>query len=277
MTDKTEVSEVVRRLVSDAGEAVGAKLAMDLKAAVPDWSAANYGCRSLSDFVVTHVPGVVVAGRSGMDVVYRPATAAASGERAGTADTLALPGDTWRTWVSPASPFALAVNAADGSTLVLKRTDEVPDGHVLVEPANAEDHRVIALDFLGHVPESAHELLRDIIESPEQRWWRHWLSEMEKLGQLSAWNSYRHDRLRRLLKTRLEAAGITEPVREAAAQAVAQGRLPRPGKARVRETRNMVGVRAIVASVIGRMSDEELRDLRLPVGLVLDVLDEKTP
>lgn len=275
MTDKTEISEVIRRLVTDAGEILGAKLAMDLKAAVPDWSAANHGARSLRDFIVTHVPGVAVVGRSGMDVVYRPVSSA--GESAGAVPTRALSGDAWRTWVSPSSPFALAFNAADGSAIVVKRTDEVPNGHVLVEPATVQEHRAIAGDFLSRAPESALESLKDIVASPEQHWWRRWLTEMEKLGQLSAWNAFRHERLRELLKSRLEEAGVAQPVLEAAAGAVAQGRRSRQREARVKEPRNDGGIRALVVSVVGRMSDEELRDLRLPVGLVLDVLNEKKP
>lgn len=272
MTDKTHVSQAIRRLVSEAGEIPGSKLAMDLKAVVPDWSAADHGVRSLREFILTHVDGVVVAGRSGLDVLYRPTSA--SGESPGPAVKLASSGDVWRTWVSPSSPFALAFNLVDGRPTIVKRADDVPAGHVLVEPATVDEHRAIARDYLDRFSDPDRESLKRILESSEPLWWRSWSTEMEKLGESSAWSAFRHEGLSELLRTRLEAAGLHPTVRAAAAGAVVRGRAPRTRAPRKREPQAINGVRAVVASVLGMMSDEELRALRLPVGLVLDVLDE---
>lgn len=271
MTEKSEVIEAVRRLVDEAGEILGSKLAMDLKAAVPDWSAEEFGARSLRDFIVSNVDGVVVAGRSGMDVVYST-SAPKDGPpaRAAKAEPAA---DAWRAWVSPNSPFALAFNTANGNTVLIKRAAAVPEGHVRIEPTTVEEHRAIARDFLDSVAEPARDTLRAIVDSPDEQWWRRWLAELKKLGDLATWNTFRHERLRELLKARLDASGLDETARSTAAGTVAQSRQPRPRKrSRAPQTRN--DVRVVVAAVIEKMSEEDLRDLKLPVGLVLDVLDE---
>lgn len=271
MTEKSEVIEAVWRLVAEAGEILGSKLAMDLKAAIPDWSAEDFGARSLRDFIVSNVDGVFVAGRSGMDVVYSTSPPK-DGQPAGAAKAEPA-ADAWRAWVSPNSPFALAFNTANGNTVLIKRAESVPEGHVRIEPTTVEEHRAIARDFLGSVAEPARDTLRAIVDSPDEQWWRRWLAELEKMGDLATWNTFRHERLRELLKARLDASGLDETARITAAGTVAQSRQPRSRKrSRTPQTRN--DVRAIVAAVIEKMSEEDLRDLKLPVGLVLDVLDE---
>ncbi|MDX9723016.1 MAG: hypothetical protein RBU37_19860 [Myxococcota bacterium] len=271
MTEELEVIEVVRRLVDEAGEILGSKLAMDLKVAVPDWSAEEFGARSLRDFIVSNVDGVVVAGRSGMDVVYST-SAPKDGPpaRAAKAEPAA---DAWRAWVSPNSPFALAFNTANGKTVLIKRAAAVPEGHVRIEPTTVEEHRAIARDFLDSVAEPARDTLRAIVDSPDEQWWRRWLAELMKLGNLATWNTFRHERLRELLKARLDASGLDETARSTAAGTVAQSRPPRPRK-RSHADQTCNDVRVVVAAVIEKMSEEDLRDLKLPVGLVLDVLDE---
>lgn len=270
MTDKTEVVAAIRRLVAEAGEIQGSKLALALKAVVPDWNAADFGARSLRDFVISSVEDVAVAGRSGMDVVYaisapnKPASIDARPESAA---------DPWRAWVSPGSPFALAFHHAGGNAMLIERTASPPDAHIRIEPTSVEEHRAIAREFLDHLALPRRAALQEIVESPDEQWWRSWLGELKKLDELASWNTFRHARLLELLVTRLEAAGFDEETRRAVAEAVKQSRQRRPSR-RNSAQRSRTELSVVVAAVIRKMSDEDLRHLKLPIGLVMDVLDD---
>lgn len=258
-TEKSEVIATIRRLVAEAREIPGSRLAMDLKVAIPDWSAETFGARSLRDFIVNNVRGVVIAGNSGMDVVYSTSTA-----------TRAEPADAWRAWVSPNSPFHLAVDVESGEAVLIKRGATVPEGHVLVAPATIDEHRAIAREFLAEVPESNRDVLRKIVDSPDEHWWRRWRFKLTGLNRLGVWSTFRHERLRELLDTRLSASVLSETARSAATE-IAERRGPRK---RSGAPQRAADLRVVVAAVIEKMTEEDLRDIKLPVGLLLDVLDE---
>lgn len=271
MTEKSVVIEAVKRLVAGAGEVLGSKLAIDLKSEVPAWRAEEFGARSLREFIESNVDGVLVVGRSGMDVVY--GTSVSKDNSPAVAAKAEPVADAWRAWVSPNSPYALAFKIANGNPVLIKRAANVPEGHVRIKPTTVEEHRAIARDFLNKVAEPAQDTLRAIVELPDDQWWRRWLAELKKLGDLTTWNSFRHMRLRELLKDRLADSALGETARSIAAENVGQRSQPRLKKRdRVPQARN--DVRAVVAAVIEKMSDDDLRELKLPVGLVLDILGE---
>lgn len=270
MTDKTEAVAAIRRLVAEAGKIQGAKLALALKAIVPDWNAADFGARSLREFVLSNVEDVVIAGRSGMDVVYaisapdKPASIGAQAESVS---------DAWRAWVSPGSPYALAFRRDDGSAMLIDRTATPPDTYSRIEPTSVEEHRTIAREFLDQLVLPGKAGLQEIVESPDSQWWRSWLGEIKKLDELASWNAFRHERLLELLVARLEAAGFDASTRTSAAEAVKRSRQRRPSR-QVHAQPSRTDLSRVVTAVIGKMSTEDLRNLKLPIGLVLDVLDD---
>jgi len=265
---------VVRRIVESSGEILGSRLALALKDAVPDWSAETYGVRSLREFILAHVPSVVVAGRSGMDVVYGPSASTPTDEVArASADV-----DRWRVWVSPNSPFTLAVKASDGGVVVHSRSSATPDDHVRLDPATTDEHRSIARDFLDRAPAGRGGTWSAIIDASDASWWQRWLDEVRAAGLLSDWNSFRHQALKSKLTSRLHDLGLEPSLAETALAAICAGGSPRAKKADHQFRSSPRGAdatsvaRRVAVRVVEQMGEQEIRELRLPLGLVLDAL-----
>ena len=149
-----EIADAIRSFVA-TGPLPGSRLAGTLKSQFPEWNPADFGVRTLREFVSTLVPGVVVAGRSGMDVIY-----ALEGT---DVDTPGPPppanGDYWRIWVSPNSPYAIAVDRAQLTLRAVPRAAHAESGSILLAPPSSEVHRSFARDFLATVSPEARARL----------------------------------------------------------------------------------------------------------------------
>jgi hypothetical protein len=245
-----------------------------LKAIVPEWSAEVYGVRSLRDFIAQHVQGVQITGRSGMDVVYASGTLST---RVGASP--AIEAEPWRIWVSPNSPYVLAVNAENGGVVGLPRSSETPDGHKRLEPAPSAEHRSIAAAFAEQTVAAVKERLAEVATLPDGPWWQRWQNEVRAAGLLRDWNAFRHENLRSKLHGRLAELGVDASVVDRAFTTIcgstAVGRRPlSQTRAPLSHSGESTFARAIALQVIGRMSDQDIRELRLPLGLVLDALED---
>lgn len=269
---QSEVANAIRTIVNSSGEVLGSRLALQLKAVVPEWSAEVYGVRSLRDFIAQHVQGVQIAGRSGMDVVYASSTLST---RVGASP--AIEAEPWRIWVSPNSPYVLAVNAEIGAVVGLPRSSETPNGHKRLEPATSAEHRSIAAAFAEQTEASVKELLAEVATLPDGLWWQRWQDEVRASGLLPEWNAYRHENLRSKLRGRLAELGVDASVVDRAytticGSTVVGRRTPSQTREPLRHSGESTFAREIALRVIGRMTDQDIRELRLPLGLVLDAL-----
>lgn len=199
--DPSSAARLIRKAVSRSGKMTGAGLANALRSEFPDWDVAQFGVRTLREFVDAYVSGVIVSGRSGMDLIYEETS------------ELPLPETTkqfWKTWVSPFSKYTLAVNASTGEVDQVSRSTAatIPKGWEVLSSPTEESHLNMAGDFLEANAE-LNDSLRLILLEHKDQWWRKWYSAITKAGKKSEWRTFRESRLEQLLREALQA-GIRE-------------------------------------------------------------------
>lgn len=265
----SEAVSAVSALVSGAGDITGAQLSRALKARLPDFNPRHYRTASLRLFIAEHVPSVVVVGRAGLDPIYRwgplPASRPAPGTRA----------NLWQTWVSPNAPFVLAIDRDQGEVTACARGTSPAAGVVHLAPPSVGFHRKMALDFLDQQPHTDDiDALRDLAKD-EQRatWWQPWFAALRKMGLGKDWNAYRVVRLRNELECQLTQAALSHHAVEKALSVIqppTQHSTPEPVVVATVDHRGASALQRVAIAAVLRMSDDELRELKLPLGLVLD-------
>jgi len=293
-----EVANVVYGLVSTQVQVSGSRLAQAIKARFPEWHVSSAGARTLREFIATHVSGVVEVGRSGLDVIYGLKAATLPGVALEAGSPLAgskpfsgggdgrqpIPNqgaDYWRVWVSPNSPFAIAIDRATGAAEVVRREASPSEEKALLESPSVSDQKAIAKDFLSEVVEPIlRGRLEAILAEPSQGpWWLRWGKDLRGTDQLANWNRFRRLRMEGLLRTKLGEAGISEElaakvldlVRDRHEQVVPK-RIPSAPSEKVGREAAEEELRQLVVRVVKGMSVADLRELRLPLGLVVDAL-----
>ena len=272
-----EISDAIRSIVASGGQLPGSRLSAALKVRLPQWNPADFGARSLREFVADNVKGVVVVGRAGMDVLYGLEGA----EATSSPDVATLPvsqPDFWRIWVSPNSPFALVVDRTNATPHAVPRGASAAEGQVLLEPPSVEVHRSVARKFLTTVTDEARVRLQGILDQSIETWWRSWLRELRGSPLLASWNAFRCDEFENRLRSQLHAASMSEASIDRVLAVIRERRIEAPQRLR-RWTQQMSAertdgedLRRVVLEAVRRMSVAELRDLRLPLGIVFDVV-----
>jgi hypothetical protein len=119
--------------------------------------------------------------------------------------------------------------------------------------------------------------MQPVIESSSELWWQVWFREIRGTEHLAAWNTFRRQKLEEQLTTQLQAAGLEQHAVDGVVRIVRERHAfvsPRTrraaGEAPLHE--NDAALRRVVIGAVQRMSVSELRELRLPIGIVLDVL-----
>ena len=149
MSDRLrDVSAAIEEIVEAGGTVLGSKVAEAIRSRFETFQVADYQVSSLREFITKHVPGVVVVGRSGMDVVYGRAVDHAPNSAA--AESLVDP-DLWRIWISPNSPHSISVDRESGAIQSVPRGATVQPPLFVVDPPGTADHRNVAREFLARL------------------------------------------------------------------------------------------------------------------------------
>jgi len=256
----------------------------------PEFNPQAYGYDSLRALITEGEQQLKVIGLSGPDPIYGLASATSAPITEFTRSH-----DAWRTWVSPSSPFFLAVDRATGAVGVLPVKAEPAVGEVRIDPANFETHKAIAQAFLAS--EQLDSDIRKTLSEYLNRgnvWWRLWAPVLRVRRDTGArWTEFRRQRLQEHLVEALVAQGVPEPTAKQALENVV-GTPKHPAVPKGPENRTLPGgldapaaqdaVRAapeqlalLVQQVVSLMAEDQLRNLSLPVGLVLDVISRGKP
>ncbi|MBP6135114.1 hypothetical protein [Candidatus Neomicrothrix sp.] len=267
------------------GKIQGSRLAPEIRALHPGWTPEGAGALNLRDYIDRYVEGVEVVDRAGMDVVYgRPGDVLLDSNRpegAVDANPVEASGESvnlWRVWVSPNCPFALAISQDGENVRRVPRDGSDDKQAVLLAPASSECHKIIARDFLKGVDEEDHDALAAILDGETGAWWQPWFRRIQSVGMSDRWHQHRTAALETLLDQSLEVAGITEAAAETAHATIVSARYT-GRKAALRPTRpTRQGPIAgstlldVVTRAVSEMSTAELRDLKIPIGLVWDAI-----
>jgi hypothetical protein len=130
------------------------------------------------------------------------------------------------------------------------------------------------------MPDDLKPRLQSALELTTDQWWQQWLRELRGSEHLAQWNAFRRRRLEGALTDRLRNAGLSElkaesilySVRERHAAATERKRAQRSPSAE-----EGAALRKVAIAAIERMSTAELRELKLPLGIVLDAVNASKP
>lgn len=255
---------------------LGARLGAMLKATSPDFNPALFGCRNLREFIRTRIPEIEERGRSGPDLLYGLASSPRPQQISfpvPTAGTSFVPPPTtafnWRAFTNPSYPYLLAANAETGEFKVVALGIGLPAPWVPLAKPTPEDHLAIARAFLSTRDATEKTSLEALLAEP--KWFIGFSAAAKRLGLANAWGSFRTAQLRARFEDALREANIPQkatPVSEGSPRALAA-----PTEA-IHPTTD-AQLRDLVLRIVGEMSIEQLRELRLPVGRVFDLLSHR--
>lgn len=258
----------------------GASAGVLLKRRFEDFNPRRYGSEKLRQLIEQQIPELRVVGASGGDVIYGLAQ-----WRSIEAPAARMGSSLWKIWVSPSSPFSIAVDQETHAARKIERGDRRPS-ELEVPPASPEQHRQVAESFLRQRqeqlgPELAAELAAFLKDHPS--WWMAWMEKLRESPTLNSdWLHFRHAALREALIEALKARGLDEQSAGTAIDAIRRsgrrgpgaeisGRPTAPGE--IRSEKQPVNLLQLVRAVVDRMGEAELRNLTLRLGDVLDELN----
>lgn len=260
--DIEDSATLIRQIVASVGEITGSKLALELRARAPDWDARKFGSQGLRAFVEQHVSGIEIAGRSGMDLVYKAASA--------------LPPlnpqvkQLWTTWVSPFGRYALVLDPATGVVDQLPRSSATPKDLMRLSEPTGDDHLSLAREFLASRSQARPELAQTI-DPPQRQWWRPWSAELAKDGQLDNWKAFRQARLEHALRETLATLTDETTAEKSFAQIVATRPASAGGQAPSHHDTEQTQASQWIEA-IRQMSPEQLSALHQALTILLKAL-----
>jgi hypothetical protein len=289
------VKKIEEAVHSARGQRVtGVQLSALIRLEDPEFSAQSFGCKNLREFVRKFAPKIAEVGRAGEDIVYgRPSeelpnltgqsskkTAPRAEETQGpTTDGTRGPRNidqrVWKTFASPNTEFKLFANPETGETLTIPPLAAEPDlpwKRIPVCPA--ETHRRIAEDFISSLPSGPFRTeFSEALLSPSE-WWIKFFEVAERTGLKREWSAYRRKRILEELDSAFRRLGIP-------AQTRVQAHLHPGGTTNrlVAAAPSPTGdsfLRAIVLRLAQTLSTGELRELKVSLGAIVDVLGERT-
>lgn len=285
MADADTISSILYRLIegSPSHHVLGSSLAVLLKRAYPDFRPEDFGSRNLREFIRAYAKEVYEVGRSGGDVVYSLSRLPIERDSANASrefmeiPTVSQPTKyqldrrVWKTFVSPSGTFVIWGNRNRGVLQVLPATHGSPhtspgDDWVKIPPCPAEIHEQIAREFMATLPEGDAKSQLETVLGLNTSWWEHFFVSARNLGLEKQWSAFRRRRLHDEFEKILRSLNIPYDERSTA-RAVDSGLPP--------ATVTDDGLRRLALAVLGRMTTSELRELRLPLGYVIDELQAK--
>lgn len=266
--DKTEVVSYIQTAIAADSGIAGAELTKRLRERWPEWSPLAMGSKTLRSFITDNLPGIGVVGQRGLDPVYG-VTSSSSVESRNE--------NLWRIWASPSSPCALVISPQDGRMGVVERKELPPEGWLKLSAPTVEAHQQIARDFLDHQFQGASSDLEPLIASGTH-WWQQWMKEIKKRGLSASWGQFRFHRLLALFSAELVSRGVNGDVEGPAIIQLRGSMQVDTSASQISEPQmgssSLSQLRQIAIGAIEKMSEEQLRQLKVPLGSVLDALKQ---
>jgi hypothetical protein len=276
-----DVSNRITELVSAAPNQtmLGVHLGSALRGTFRDFQPFHYRCRNLREFIRMHVPALAEKGRSGQDVIYtitaekaenavQPQSAAVTPTTDGL---LTQSGYDWKAYSNPGYPFLIGANRHSGMMRTFPQGTVPPEPWVIIPKPTSETHTEIAREFVSTLSEPCRTSLEAVLRDP--KWYVRFSAAALRSGCSRQWQAFRRDKLIGLFNSSLRDLSIPTfpgavrhtamPVRKGIAHATVAPAPPLSEEARLRD---------LVRQVISELPLHDLRSLRLPVGVVFDVL-----
>ena len=224
------------------------------------------------------MPKIVEKTYTGVDVIYKLASAPTSEEGASqatpipdTAPFVSLPSDpvTWKAYSNPAYPFMVVANQETGELKAVGEHENPREPWVSIPKLSPTIHHQIANDFVSSLSDGGPKTaLTNMLAEPQ--WYVDFLATTRRLALNQQWGKFKREQLIRHF-----TAALTE--RDVAA--APRHDLP-PGRAQTTTKRTIdikrhpddAQLRELVSRLAFTLPIDELRSIRMPIGLILDAV-----
>jgi hypothetical protein len=286
MNTTEEIVQFLIQTVASSGPITGARLGARVKDQFPgfDWKK-DFG--SLHGFIQRQCPDKVVLVSSTPDHMWALAEAAGDQAQQIPART---PTSAWQAFVNERIAEKVFVSTETGEVAVVPAMGTAPAGFGEVPKITHGDHLQIAKEFLGQVDPSDQAQFQGELEKPD--YWQRWNTALKfvKGGQyLTAWHEFRLQKICDLYAARLRGVGIAsdeivarsvENLKRLRSEAHSQRQRQesptgKPIPALLyerRRDRQARPLQEIAIEAVRSLSEEDLRRLWLPLGVVIDAL-----
>lgn len=286
MINEQEVAQFIIERMKQSPGMLGAPLGALTNAQFPGINfRLNYG--GLRAFVEQFCGSEVeiIRGQWGKDDLYQLRSAGQSGEASGTApassETAASPIETpWKVFTVPESRGRLYVNPESETVKVAQAAGPVPEPpFVEVPKLTSEEHHRFATEFLPQIEMDERERFQELLAG--ENFWQRWFAATRTFAggkYLKPWLTFRFDRICELLRERLRALGISDIAALICVEKVKQSKaadrpVPAVNKRIPMTPSTSIGSLYDVArAALDAMSEEELRRIWLPLGVVADAI-----
>lgn len=285
MDQAQDISNKIVQLISEAPEGVmlGVRLGASLRSYFPNFQPFVYRCRNLRQFIATYVPAVSEKGRSGADIIYTtaeelvpvsfaihpvtPPPASAVLEH----EPLPTNPFNWKAYSNPGHPFVVAANRDTGALQVFPQASNIFTPWIVLPKPTTESHAEIANEFASSLPEPSRTNLRALLHDP--KWYVRFSGVAMRNGLGPKWAAFRRNKLIERFNASLRELAIPQ-ISHSPQKVATSWKIPPSttsssisiAPAEDSEFRNMLH------KVLSELPLSELRSLRLPVGVVFDIL-----
>ncbi len=144
---------------------------------------------------------------------------------------------------------------------------------MIIEKPSSEFHRNIAVEFVASLTGENKDTLSRILEEPF--WYQHFSSAAKRVGAASEWVAFRLRKLVSEFEKSVIALGLPAHVVRQNPSRMAQHVEQTADRNSEKPNDTEIMFRHLVSRLVTELPIEELRALRLPLGLVFDALDKK--
>lgn len=266
-SSEREIASFIIETAKKSDTVLGSQLGAALRDQFPGLDLKNkFG--GLMNFIRGHCDGelVWIEKRGGDDVLAHRSKAEGAHMQ-----TMA---SAWLAFTNPNVHQRVAVKAESGQVRAFTHDEELK-GWISVSPLTTEDYKEMARGFLPEVDAGERAAFEAAIS--ETNFWHSWSSLISRSRQtdlFKKWMSYRGARIDALFQERLKKQGFSEHATHLATRALlASKKIPVPAPTPYRQRSVDVSLRSMIHRAVDRLSESDLRQLWLPVGVVLDSID----
>ncbi|MDT5061713.1 MAG: hypothetical protein QOH63_2172 [Acidobacteriota bacterium] len=186
----------------------------------------------------------------------------------------------WKVFNNPKIKKGLLLDTTTGQLNVRNDGEPVPENFIPIEKVTQGEHRQMAEDFLAELDESKREEFRQALAF--ENFWFHWsvlLRRYRNDGVQKKWLKWSDTKIFDLFESRLRLAALPDNIIDNAINILKHSleQLVRPRQSYDSTSRRLETndpLRNIIHLVIDGMSEEELRRIWLPIGLLADALKQ---
>lgn len=280
-------AELIRR---DIDLILGARLVPLINQCLPDgWSYRDFFAQAappnLRNFAERWLEGIVAltARKQGADSFYEVVGVRPTSEEVNIGG-----GELWRTFVAVNPARKIVYSPASASFSLVALADDVAVPSEVIASLTMAEHRSMCFGFADRLKQdgTTAPALDQVLESYSANSYPAWLRVLRRNSPPldKAWGAFRHNQVARIFGQRLSALGVEDSRLEAFKQKLLQDQVA--AQARSTAAPPVLAVeqaleegrltekhaREMLCAAIDRCSYEELREIRVPFGLLIDIL-----